>query len=79
MPLIDIHAAKAQFSHLVDRAAAGEEIIIAKAGMPVARLVPLNPATARPKRVLGSLAGQLVIPEDFYAPLPDEVLDAFEG
>ena len=79
MPTIDIRDAKTHFSQLVDRAAAGEEIILAKAGVPVAKLVPLNSAMALPKRVLGSLAGRLVIPPDFDAPLPDDVLDAFEG
>ncbi len=79
MTTINIHAAKTQLSRLVDQAAAGEEIIIAKAGRPVAKLTALNSGEARPKRVLGSLAGRAVIPPDFDAPLPDEVLDAFEG
>ena len=78
MTTINIHAAKTQLSRLVEQAAAGEEIIIAKAGKPIARLTSLEPA-GRPKRILGSLAGRAVIPEDFDAPLPDEVLDAFEG
>jgi prevent-host-death family protein len=76
---VNIHAAKTQLSRLVDKAAAGEEVIIAKAGKPVAKLVPLTPKTDRPERRLGALAGKLVIPEDFDAPLPDDVLDAFEG
>jgi prevent-host-death family protein len=77
MQTVNIHAAKTQLSRLVDEAAAGEEIIIARAGKPVARLVGL--ATGRPKRKLGILAGQLRIPADFDAPLPPEVLDSFEG
>jgi prevent-host-death family protein len=77
MRTVNIHAAKTQFSRLVDAAAAGEEIIIAKSGKPVARLAPL--AGQRGKRKLGTLAGKLRVPEDFDAPLPDEVLDAFEG
>jgi prevent-host-death family protein len=77
MRTINIHAAKTQLSRLVDAAAAGEEIIIARSGKPVARLVPL--AGPQPKRRLGALAGKLRVPEDFDAPLPDEVLDAFEG
>lgn len=75
----NIHAAKTHFSRLVDEAAAGAEIIIAKAGKPVAKLVPLTPAEQRPKRKLGALAGQARVPSDFDAPLPDVVLDAFEG
>jgi prevent-host-death family protein len=73
---INIHAAKTQLSRLVDDAARGEEIVIAKAGKPVARLVAL--AEARPKRRLGGLAGKVQIPEDFDAPLLDDVLDSFE-
>jgi prevent-host-death family protein len=77
MRTVNIHAAKTQFSRLVDAAAAGEEILIAKSGKPVARLGPL--VAPKRKRKLGALAGKLHVPEDFDAPLPDEVLDAFEG
>lgn len=78
MQTVNIHAAKTHLSRLVDAAAAGEEIIIARAGTPVARLVPLEPAK-KPDRVLGTMAGQFTIPDDFDAPLPDEVLALFEG
>lgn len=77
MKPVNIHDAKTRFSQLVDAAARGEEIVIAKAGKPVAKLGPLSPAMG-PKR-LGLLAGRFVVPEDFDAPLPDEVLAAFEG
>ncbi|HXC13005.1 MAG TPA: type II toxin-antitoxin system prevent-host-death family antitoxin [Stellaceae bacterium] len=77
MRIVNIHAAKTQLSRLVDAAASGEEIIIARSGKPIARLGPL--AAPRPRRRLGILAGKLVLPEDFDAPLPAEVLDAFEG
>jgi prevent-host-death family protein len=77
MSLINIHAAKTQLSRLVDAAAAGEEIIIARAGRPVARLVPFAPKSER--RRLGILAGQLKVPADFDAPLPEEELDRFEA
>jgi prevent-host-death family protein len=76
---INIHAAKTHFSRLVDEAGAGAEIIIARAGKPVAKLVPLAPPGQQPRRQLGALAGVAVIPPDFDAPLPDEVIDAFEG
>jgi prevent-host-death family protein len=76
---VNLHAAKTHFSRLVHAAAAGEEIIIAKAGKPVAKLVPLSSQEERPKRRLGLLSGQATIPADFDAPLPDEVIDAFEG
>ncbi|MGA9867488.1 MAG: type II toxin-antitoxin system prevent-host-death family antitoxin [Acetobacteraceae bacterium] len=77
MPTVNIRAAKTQLSRLVDDAAAGEEIIIARSGKPVARLVALAPS--RPKRALGVLAGKLKAPRDFDSPLPDDVLDDFEG
>jgi len=75
MRTVNIHVAKNQLSRLVD--AGGEEIIIAKAGKPVARLGPL--VSSRRRRRLGILAGKLRVPKDFDAPLPDEVVDAFEG
>ncbi len=78
MATVNIHAAKTHLSRLVDEAAAGEEIIIAKAGKPLVKLVPLLPSS-RPKRRLGALAGRASIPADFDAPLPDEVVGAFEG
>ncbi|HEX4180526.1 MAG TPA: type II toxin-antitoxin system Phd/YefM family antitoxin [Caulobacteraceae bacterium] len=79
MTTVNIHAAKTHFSKLIDQVAAGEEIIIAKAGKPVARLTAFEPATEKPKRRLGTLAGRAVIPDNFDDPLPDDVLDAFEG
>ena len=78
MSTVNIHAAKTHLSRLVEEAAAGEEIIIAKAGTPLAKLVPLVPVGGK-KRRLGLLAGRVTIPADFDAPLPDHVLDAFEG
>jgi prevent-host-death family protein len=79
MPTINISAAKTQLSRLIRRAAAGEEIVITKAGKPVAKLVSLSADAPRAKRKLGALAGRLVIPPEFDDPLPDELLDAFEG
>jgi prevent-host-death family protein len=76
MTTLNIHAAKTQFSRLIEEVEDGEEVIIAKAGKPVARLVPID---KRAKRKLGALAGRLMVPDDFDAPLPDEVLAAFEG
>jgi prevent-host-death family protein len=79
MQTVNLHAAKTHFSRLVDAAAAGEEIIIAKAGKPVAKLVPLTASGKRSKRSLGSLARSAIIAPDFDAPLPSAVIDAFEG
>ena len=79
MRTVSIHAARTHLSRLVEEAAAGEEILIARAGRPVARLVALAPDTVRGRRTLGCLAGQMTVPESFDAPLPDALLDAFEG
>ena len=73
---INIHAAKTHFSRLVERAARGEEIVIARAGRPVARLVPLGGA-ARPRRP-GLLKGRIRIRKDFDAPLPGGILRLFD-
>jgi prevent-host-death family protein len=78
MTTVNIHVAKTHLSRLVERAAAGEEIIIAKAGKPMARLVPLTAERKQPRK-LGTLAGKATIRDDFDDPLPDELLDAFEG
>lgn len=74
---VNIHEAKTQLSRLVEEAAGGREIVIARAGRPVARLVALA-APARQKQ-LGLLRGKIRVSPDFDAPLPDDILDAFEG
>jgi len=74
---VNIYDAKTHLSELVDRAAAGEEIVIAKAGRPTARLVPLR--VAAKQRVAGRWASRAKIAPDFDAPLPAELLAAFEG
>ena len=77
METVNVHAAKTHLSRLLDRAQAGQEFVIAKAGRPVARLGPL--ARGGKKRRLGLLDGKFRIPDDFNEPLPDEVIAAFEG
>jgi len=74
---VNIHQAKTQFSRLVERAAGGEEIVIAKSGKPVARLVPYmaKGAVRRP----GAMRGKIRIKKNFDKPLPQELLDSFEG
>jgi prevent-host-death family protein len=80
MQTVNIHAAKTHLSRLLDAAAAGEEIVIARAGRPIARLVPLEAATLpKPRRQLGGLVGEFTVPDDFDDPLPDDLLDLFEG
>lgn len=76
MRTVNIHDAKTHLSRYVEQAAAGEEIVIAKAGKPIARLVPLEAPSSQP-RPLGLLKGKLEVPDDFDAPLPDEVIDSF--
>lgn len=77
MPKINIHEAKTHLSRYVEEAAQGKEIVISKAGKPVARIVPL--AAVKVVRKLGLLDGKARIPNDFNAPLPDEVLAEFLG
>jgi prevent-host-death family protein len=74
---VNIHEAKTTFSKLLQRVAAGEEIIIAKAGVPVARLVPIH--REQPKRPLGLYRDQIWIADDFDAPLPSKILAGFLG
>ena len=74
---VNIHQAKTHLSALLQRVAAGEEITIARAGVPVARLVAVEPRAA--VRPLGIDRGRFEVPEDFDAPLPDEVLREFYG
>ena len=74
---INIHEAKTHLSRLVEQAAGGREIIIARAGKPMARLVPLA-NMARPKK-LGQLKGRITVPDDFNAPLDAETLALFLG
>jgi prevent-host-death family protein len=77
MTTVNIHEAKTHLSRLVDEVAAGAEIIIAKAGKPMARLTPIS-APVR-KKNLGLLKGKVKVPDDFNAPLDDETISSFEG
>ena len=74
---MNIHEAKTHLSRLVDEVAAGAEIIIAKAGKPMARLAPI--AAPVRKKHLGLLKGKIKVPDDFNDPLEDDTLAAFEG
>lgn len=74
---VNIYDAKTRLSELVDRAAAGEEIVIAKSGVPTARLVPLR--AVHESRAPGRWGGQMHIANDFDAPLSGALLAAFEG
>jgi prevent-host-death family protein len=72
---VNVHEAKTHLSRLLVRVAAGEEVLISRAGKPVAKLVPL--AKGSPKRVPGRDKGRGWIADDFNAPLPKKVLDLF--
>lgn len=76
-PVINIHDAKTHLSKIVDEVAGGAKVIIAKAGKPMARLSPIS-APIRPKK-LGLLKGKIKIPDDFNAPLDQEMIAEFEG
>lgn len=74
---VTIHAAKTNLSQLIERAHHGEEIVIARGDVPVARLVPI--VNQQPKRQPGTLRGVVKIPNSFFEPLPAEILDRFSG
>ncbi len=72
--IVNVHEAKTHLSRLLEDVRAGEEIVVAKNGIPCARLVPLD---VPKKRRLGFVEGHL--PDEFFDPLPDEELDAWDG
>ena len=74
--LVNVSQAKTQLSRLIARVEAGEEVVITRRGKPVARLVAYKP---RKKRRPGRLEGKVVIPDDFFDPLPEEELKLWEG
>jgi prevent-host-death family protein len=75
MGVFNVHEAKTHFSRLLDRVAQGEEVIIAKSGRPVAKLVRMAVEPRKP----GRLKGRIRIGTDFDEPLPDEILSVFRG
>jgi len=77
MHTVNIHEAKTQFSKLIARVEAGEEIVIARDGAPVARLVAIRHPQS--KRISGRDRDLFSVPEDFDAPLPEGILSEFES
>ena len=71
---VGVHEAKTHLSRLLERVAGGEEVVITHRGRPVARLLPI----ATGHRRFGADRGRVVVPDDFDAPLPDDVLATFE-
>lgn len=76
MSIVTIHVAKTTLSQLIERARAGEEVIIARGAQPVVKLVALE--TQQPQRVFGALKGKLAVGPEFFEPLPADELDAWE-
>jgi len=76
-PIINIYDAKTHLSKLVDQAASGQDVILARNGKPAVRITTLD--LPKPKIKFGLLKGKIVVPENFDEPLPDDVLASFEG
>ena len=80
MRKVNIHEAKTHLSRLVDQAASGEGFVIAKAGKPMVKVVPLDaPETDRPRARLGFLKGEFAIPDDFDRLGSDDIRQLFES
>ncbi len=77
MQLVNVHAAKTHLSRLIERACAGEEIVIARNNEPAVRLVPIH--GERPLRQRGTLRGKVVVPDSFFDPLPEAELEAWNS
>lgn len=76
MPVVNVHQAKTQLSRLLAQVEAGEEVVIARRGEPVARLVRCK---TRGKRQFGAMRGQIVVDDSILDPLPEDELAAWEG
>ncbi len=79
MLTVNIHDAKTQLSKLVEQAAQGESFIIAKAGKPMVKVIPLGKAETGAASRLGFMAGEIVIPDDFDQMGSDHIANLFEG
>lgn len=77
METVNIYDAKTRLSQLVDKAASGEDVVVSRNGKPLVRITRLSAPKRRIK--FGVLKGKIKVAPDFDAPLPDEVLAAFEG
>ena len=77
MATVTVHAAKTHLSRLIEQALRGEEVIIARGDKPVVRLVPID--APQPRRIPGTLKGQIEVPDSFFDPLPEDELKLWEG
>jgi prevent-host-death family protein len=78
MESVNIHQAKTNLSRLLSRVELGEEIVISNRGIPIAKLVPFRTSLDR-RSSLGQDRGKFVVPDDFNAPMPEDILVSFEG
>ena len=79
MRTVNIHEAKTHLSRLVEEAAKGEPFVIAKAGKPLVKVVPLDAPSQKPVRRLGFMKGQISVPDDFDRMGQEEIIRMFEG
>ena len=74
--VVNVHDAKTHFSRLLERVEGGEEIVLGRAGRPVARMIPYR-GKDQPRRVPGALKGKIIIHDNFDDPLPPDIAEAF--
>ncbi len=79
METVNIHEAKTHLSRLMEKVSKGESFIIAKAGKPIGKLVPLDEADTPKKRRIGFMKGEIVVPDDFDTMMADEIEEMFYG
>jgi prevent-host-death family protein len=79
MSTVNIHEAKTNLSRLIERALAGEAVVIARAGKPLVRMVPIEADAPAPKRRIGFLKGRITVPDDIKTPYRDEMEGLFYG
>ena len=77
MATVSVYNARAEFSRLIERALAGEDIVITRRGKPAVRLVPIE--HSRQRRKPGALKGLFEVTDEFFEPLPDDILEAFHS
>ncbi|RXT55864.1 prevent-host-death protein [Bosea sp. Tri-44] len=79
MKTVNIHEAKTNLSRLVEQVSKGESVVIAKAGKPMVKLVPLDEAERRVAKRIGFMDGEIQVPDDFDTMGADVIIDMFEG
>jgi len=79
METVNIHEAKTHLSRLIEKAAKGEAFIIAKAGKPMVKVIPIEEKEAPKKRRIGFMKGEIVVPDDFDTMMADEIEEMFYG